>query len=206
MRRLLVLLTFLLIAALPAGMVENDLNYTTEAEIAERVAAIRAHRNLPPDPASDAIWVERILEDQERFGEARIRITHKAEAVSADRFIRLANESRAAEGIGPLPRLLHLDDAAKFHSEVMADEDRLFHSYDITGEVDNWCFVGENVGRDSSAQLIHDALMASDPHRDIILGEQWTGFGIGVVWRDGSIWITAVYRVFCETDVIGATS
>lgn len=198
MRILVVLLALSLIAALPAGMTANDLNYTTEEEIKERVAAIRENRNLSPDSVSDELWAERILEDQNRFGEARIRITHKAEIVTADRFYLLANESRAVEGLGPLPRLAHLDEAAKFHSEVMADEDRLFHSYDITGEVDNWCRVGENIGRDSSAQVIHTALMESETHRDILLGDEWTGFGLGVVWRDGSIWITAVYRVFCE--------
>lgn len=199
-KAMLAALSLLLVAALPEGMVGNDRNFTEPEEIEERVAAIRENRNLPPDPASDEIWGQRISSGTHHFGHARTGITHKAEVFTADRFYLLANESRAEEGLGPLPRLTHLDEAAKFHSEVMADEDRLFHSYDIAGEVDNWCRVGENVGRDSSAEVIHGAFIDSELHRDNIMDDRWTGTGVGVVWRDGSIWVTVVFRVFCDVE------
>lgn len=60
------------------GGVPGDAGFTSEDQIRQRVAAIRANRGLDPDPASDDIWVRRVLSGQATIGDARTRITSKA--------------------------------------------------------------------------------------------------------------------------------
>lgn len=60
------------------GPAPDDPNYTTESQIRGRIADIRANRGLPPDPASDNIWVERILSGRATIGDARTAISEKA--------------------------------------------------------------------------------------------------------------------------------
>lgn len=61
------------------GELGNDRAFTTESQVRERVADIRENCGLPVDPASDNVWVDRIVKNKSHhLGHARIEITRKA--------------------------------------------------------------------------------------------------------------------------------
>ena len=96
-----------------------------------------------------------------------------------------------------LPSLAVADDlvaVARRHSVRMADAADLHHNPDLATEVTGWQKVGENVGRGPRVEPIHDAFMNSPGHRENILDPDWTEIGIGVEVRDGTVWVTEVFR------------
>lgn len=60
------------------GSTGYDSNFTSDRQILDRVAAIRRNRGLPPDPASDRIWLRRIKGGNKSIGDARTAIEGKA--------------------------------------------------------------------------------------------------------------------------------
>lgn len=60
------------------GPAPADPQFTTPNMIRQRVAQMRANRGLPADPASDEIWVRRILAGTHTLGDARTAIENKA--------------------------------------------------------------------------------------------------------------------------------
>ena len=87
-----------------------------------------------------------------------------------------------------------LVEVATRHSQRMAAEGRLHHNDALASEVDGWERVTENVGTGPDARRIHEALMASSSHRANILDTGVTQVGVGVAWRDGTLWVTQVFR------------
>lgn len=109
--------------------------------------------------------------------------------------LALVNQERAARGMGPLAPAPDLVTVARRHSARMAEANEVFHNSRLASEVDGWDLLGENVGVGPDVQKIHDALMASKVHRDVILEPRFTQIGVGVVIAGGEIWLTEVFRL-----------
>ena len=97
----------------------------------------------------------------------------------------MLNAERASEGLPPLTEDAALTARATAWSQVMAEEERAFHSPGA---------VRENVGRGPSVSSIHAALMSSPGHRAHIMNPEHTRVGIGIVERDGTIYITQLFE------------
>ncbi len=106
---------------------------------------------------------------------------------------RIAGE-RAAVGLPAFALSADLVAVARRHSEDMARGDRLYHNPRLATEVQNWDAVGENVGTGETVESIHLAFMESATHRSEILSTRFTEVGVGVVVRDGVVWVTQVFR------------
>lgn len=66
---------------------------------------------------------------------------------------------------------------------------------DPTG-VTGWCGYGENVGYGSSVASVHQAFLASPPHRANMLG-RWNRIGVGVATKGRTVWVTEIYLRNC---------
>jgi len=110
-------------------------------------------------------------------------------------FVSRVNQERAAQGLPALTLAADLTTVARAHSEVMATAVDLHHQPDLGGSVDGWRKVGENVGRGPSVEAIHRAFMASPGHARNVMDPDWTQIGVGVVVRDGLIWVTKLFRL-----------
>lgn len=104
------------------------------------------------------------------------------------------NTDRIAAG---LPELAPVDDlsiVANRHSARMAAGTNLHHNPALGDDVDRWQRVGENVGRSPSVDAVHAAFLASPSHAANILDPGFTQVGIAVEERDGTLWVTQVFR------------
>jgi len=107
-------------------------------------------------------------------------------------FVTKINAERKLRGLNALPARSYLTTKAHQHSAAMARRGRLYHS-----NLSNICcyrMVAENVGVGGSVLSVHRALMASPGHRANILQRGWHGVGVGVVKRDGRLWVTQIFR------------
>lgn len=109
------------------------------------------------------------------------------------RFAQWVNTARADAGLPPLAVHGGLASYARDHSQHMADTGRLEHS-GVDRRLSGWRAVGENVGAGQDAQEMHRSFMESSGHRANILDDRFTEVGIGVVDRDGTLWVTEVFR------------
>lgn len=109
-------------------------------------------------------------------------------------FRSLINRERAAQGLGPLSEAGDLLAVARRHSGRMVSRDEVFHNPNLPSEVDGWQLLGENVGTGATVQQIHDALMDSKVHRDVILQARFTEVGVGVLRVGEALWMTQVFR------------
>jgi uncharacterized protein YkwD len=75
----------------------------------------------------------------------------------------------------------------------MADEGRLSHSTLSDGVPAGWHTLGENVAYASSMPKAIAALEASAPHRANMLNPAFTSVAVGVVARNGLVWVTEVF-------------
>ena len=83
---------------------------------------------------------------------------------------------------------------AREQARRMADRNMLFHNPELTSEVPNWRFLGENVGFGPDALTLHRAFMDSAPHRANILDTDFERIGVGAVVRDGRVWVSEVFK------------
>jgi hypothetical protein len=104
------------------------------------------------------------------------------------------NSARASAGRRPLSLRSDLSGVAYRWSQKMAASGTLKHNPNLTGQVSGWRWVGENVGYGPSWRAVHVALMNSASHRANILDRDYSQIGIGVVVRNGRVWITQVFR------------
>jgi hypothetical protein len=118
-----------------------------------------------------------------------------ADGGAEGRFVAQLNQARQSAGLPALPVAGDLTAVARRHSERMASQGNLHHNPNLGSDVSGWQKVGENVGHGPSVDAIHRALMDSPGHRANILGGDWTEVGVGVVARDGALWVTQVFRL-----------
>ena len=116
---------------------------------------------------------------------------------------RATNASRMNHGLSALPMDRDLAKVARRHSQAMADAGKPFHtgpsgySRLLTG---GWTSVHENVGvaaaisDDSATDLrrLQRAFMNSPSHRENILTRGSDHIGVGVVRRNGELYVTVL--------------
>ena len=120
---------------------------------------------------------------------------HAAPAgASSGQFVSLTNSARSNHGVHSLASSGDLSSIAQRQAQRMADKGQLFHNPNLASEAHNWQKLGENVGYGPDAQTIHNAFMNSPPHRANILDSDFTQIGVGVVVKNGVVWVSEVFR------------
>ena len=123
----------------------------------------------------------------------------KAEAAvsSAEKqMVTLINKARAKYGRAPLQLSSVLSYYADKHSATMASKNRLYHNPYLTKWLSkySWRALGENVGMGSSITSLHSAFMGSPGHRANNLSKAYKRVGVGVVAKNGTLWITVIFK------------
>lgn len=109
-------------------------------------------------------------------------------------FTSRLNQARAARGVHRLVTRDSLVSVARSWAATMAERSRLYHNPNLTSQVSNYRWVGENVGYGPEAGVIHVAFMNSPAHRANILDRDYTEVGVGAVVRNGRVWVAQVFR------------
>ncbi len=104
------------------------------------------------------------------------------------------NGARSDQGLPSLATRSDLVAVARAQATRMADSGTLYHNPNLTTDVANWRWVGENVGYGPDVQTVHVAFMNSDAHRANILDTDYTEVGVGVVERGDRVWVAEVFR------------
>jgi uncharacterized protein YkwD len=111
-----------------------------------------------------------------------------------DVFTSKLNQERTSRGIPRLTTRAGLVDVARAQARRMASRNTLYHNPNLTSDVKNWRWVGENVGYGPDALTVHVAFMNSPGHKANILDRDYTEVGIGAVTVDGRVWVAEVFR------------
>ena len=121
--------------------------------------------------------------------DAGAKITRRAQ------MLELINAKRDARGIAKLDASPRVRRYSHHHSRVMAHRGYLFHTASLAKQLKgiHWSIAGENVGSGGDVDVLFDAFMDSAPHRKNILRASFRRVGIGIVQRDGSLWVTMVF-------------
>lgn len=109
-------------------------------------------------------------------------------------FTSRLNQARASQGIPRLTPRSVLVAVARQQAQRMANQGLLYHNPNLTTEVTNWRWVGENVGYGPDARTVHVAFMNSPGHRANILDRDYTEVGVGAVVVGGRVWVAEVFR------------
>ena len=120
------------------------------------------------------------------------------EAKAECQLVQLINQVRTNYGLPPLQQDSRLQAAARRHTTLMALQNTLSHKLpgeSVLGkrlELNGAYFyvAGETAAFNRTADAAHESFMRSPPHRRIILDSQYDAVGVGVVERDGIIWVT----------------
>jgi uncharacterized protein YkwD len=116
---------------------------------------------------------------------------------SAERsMIAMINHARDTHGRAALRVSDSLSNYARKHSATMASKNVLYHNPYLATWLKNWSWriLGENVGVGPSVRDLHIAFMHSPAHRENILDRRFLSIGVGIVERDGRIWVTVIFR------------
>jgi uncharacterized protein YkwD len=106
----------------------------------------------------------------------------------------LLNGFRGQYGLPALPHSPELDAKAHAQAERMAAAGRIFHSTNLADGVSpGWQLIGENVAMAPSVEVAQDALQKSQAHRDNMLNPAYNQMGIGVVVKDGRVYVAQVF-------------
>jgi uncharacterized protein YkwD len=111
-----------------------------------------------------------------------------------DVFTSNINHARASRGIPRLAVSADLVRVARGQASRMASQDLLYHNPNLTSEVKNWRWVGENVGYGPDAETVVVAFMESAPHKANILDRDYTQVGVGAVTVGDRVWVAEVFR------------
>lgn len=109
------------------------------------------------------------------------------------RLFNKINDTRESNGLRPLRLLPGVSDYAERHSRRMSRAGALFHTSDFN-VVCCWSAIAENVGVGYTVRGLHRAFVRSSAHRANILNPQMREIGLGIVSRDGRLWVTQVFR------------
>jgi uncharacterized protein YkwD len=107
-------------------------------------------------------------------------------------FIARINGLRASQGLGQLANdSAQLTDVARSWASSMADAGSISHRPNLVDVApSNWQKIGENVGVGSDAGTLHAAFVASPGHYKNLVDPGFTTVSVGVVVRDGRIFVT----------------
>ncbi len=114
------------------------------------------------------------------------------------RLVTELNRDREQHGLRPLRVHEGLRQVARQHSRRMADANQLSHQFPGEDRVSariastglRFHTSGENVGLNNSLEGVEPEFMDSPPHRANILNPKYNRVGIGVVEKDGILWVT----------------
>jgi uncharacterized protein YkwD len=113
---------------------------------------------------------------------------------AAARIVGMINASRSSSGLAPLSVAGDLSSAAVARAQVMAANGALSHTPDLGGSLCCWSWLGENVGYAYSVAQTHQMFMNSAPHRANLMSSKADEVGVGVVVRNGTLWVAEVFR------------
>ena len=116
-----------------------------------------------------------------------------AATTGEDRMLAKINHARTEHGLPPLTASPDLMAAALGHTKAMAGARSLFHTASFSS-LCCWDRLGENVGYGFTVRGVHGQLMHSAAHRANILDPRMRQVGVGIVRRDGVLWVTEVFR------------
>lgn len=112
--------------------------------------------------------------------------------------VQLINQARTGHGLAPLHQDLRLQAAARRHTTLMALQKTLSHQLpgesvlgkrlELNGA--HSYVAGETAAFNRTAAAAQESFMHSAPHRRIILDSQYDAVGVGVVERNGIVWVT----------------
>lgn len=110
-------------------------------------------------------------------------IAQEVRASEEQQLLGMLNQARAGEGLPPLEANDALRGIARRQAQVMVSAGQISHTQDLHQQVNAtglpWSSLGENVGSGPTTESVHEALMASPPHRANILNPQFRLIGIG---------------------------
>lgn len=114
----------------------------------------------------------------------------------------LVNAERASAGLPALEVRGELFDSGRAWSARMADAGDLAHDarYFRAGRPARARLVAENVAVNGDVHAAHQRLMASAAHRTNILDPRVNALGVGIVERDGQVWITQRFAAIDHSD------
>ena len=113
--------------------------------------------------------------------------------------VTLTNQARAEQGLPPLKVDDRLTQAARKHSEVMAQHGQLSHDFDgeppLQIRIANQNLPADRVSENlaygnRTIEVAHDGLMHSPPHRAAILSSEYDFVGVGVLRVGDEIYVT----------------
>lgn len=116
----------------------------------------------------------------------------------AGTMFRYAERARASAGLGELTYDSVAAGVAREHAARMAKAGKIFHNRALTSAATRRRLgypdlLMENVGFGPSARKIHRAFMNSASHRRVLLHRGARAAGMGVVRRDGKLWVVQVF-------------
>jgi uncharacterized protein YkwD len=84
---------------------------------------------------------------------------------------------------------------ARRHSARMASSGGIYHNPNLAQNANRlrWSILGENVGVGNSVESLHEAFMDSPPHRENVMRSRFRRVGVGILERDGRLWVTVVF-------------
>ena len=110
----------------------------------------------------------------------------------ADAFAR-TNAIRTSRSVAALSWNEAAYNKAVSWSKHMADQGRLSHSNLAEGIPAGWSRLGENVAYAGSVEQAMAALAGSAPHMANMVNPLFTSVAIGIVERNGRVWVTQVF-------------
>jgi uncharacterized protein YkwD len=115
---------------------------------------------------------------------------------SERRFVRKMNNARENVDKTRMRKDPELSKVARKHTWEMVNKEELYHtpSTTLAKRVTHWSILGENVGVGGSVESLHEAFMNSPAHRSNILYTSFKFVGVGVVKRNGRMWVTVIFE------------
>jgi uncharacterized protein YkwD len=110
-------------------------------------------------------------------------------------FARRTNEARASHGLPKLTLDPQLSKTATLHTTNMVNKKLLYHTTNsqFYSWVTNWSRLGENVGEGGGVISLQKAFIHSPEHRANILERRYGHVGVGVVKKNGVMWVTVQF-------------
>ena len=110
-------------------------------------------------------------------------------------FLRLTNELRTKLGLQQFRIDPELTGIARTWATRMADKGDIFHNEELAAMVSaDWAKLGENVGMGGAPEIIQSLWETSPPHFRNLADPDFELIGIGVVERDGEIYVTTNFE------------
>ncbi len=127
------------------------------------------------------------------------------------RLAYLQNRDRVAFGRPALRMSSFLTSLAREHAQDMASANRIWHDPAMPSLVGEWEHVGDNVGRSTNVDYLHDGFMSSSEHRDNLMFWPYEQYGVGIaIADDGRVYGVVIfftpYRTATPTRHTSSTS